>query len=599
MSAPAVYKLHHVEFFDFTPKPINCMAFDCKTKRLAVSRFDAKSSYIEIWNSNENWLLERILPSTSLIECMVWYKNRLLIGGLNGSLVHVDLKTSSMKEPQSSNHGAIWCMAVNPNEKLIAAGTEGGCVVLFEAIEDDVVYKKAIVRQEGRILSICWHLELNVLLTGSSDVRVYNAETGSLLQRISVASSSNILVWALAVTKEFTIISGDSSGQTAFWYGVPGKLSHSVGGITMFKLSSPKPSSSTTTSSTSSSTTTTSSSTSSSTTSSSSPSWVMAGKVYHSNDVRSLQFVRNYTLVSAGLDCQLIVRDNLEKKITKIPCTQQRKLVHSCRSSNSLLFQYDMKVDLWRLGSVDPQDLRVLLDSDKPLFTSTPSTHLAIGGSSVVAFLSKFNVVTFLDLCKVKEEFSSVQDFKFNSSNRHLAVACVKFGVYVIDILHQLPWNERSCINLDYHPANPHLILLTYSDGRISEFDVSLGSLTPISKSWNKKHHQNFVDHLNKKLKSSSISRFFYDITSYDGDGGSSGSRIVGQHTSGFSVIQWGKLVDGKKAVSWDLFKFYNTHNLHLVDVMNDNSLVLVEKTDIDLIMQYAPPLKRPKLFGV
>ncbi|ESN97771.1 hypothetical protein HELRODRAFT_193196 [Helobdella robusta] len=499
MSAQAVYKLHHVEFFDFTPKPINCMAFDCKTKRLAVSRFDAESSYIEIWNSNENWLLERILPPTSLIECMVWYKNRLLIGGLNGSLVHVDLKTSSMKEPQSSNHGAIWCMAVNPNEKLIAAGTEGGCVVLFEAIEDDVVYKKAIVRQEGRILSICWHLELNVLLTGSSDVRVYNAETGSLLQRISVASSSNILVWALAVTKDFTIISGDSSGQTAFWYGLPCKLSH----------------------------------------------------------------------IATSADRHLPI-STPEKKLLCI--TSETHVLCSCVSSCAtwLAFSNEKTTALYRIKMKH-------LDSDKPLvratateclstFTSTPSTHLAIGGSSVVASLSKFNVVTFLDLCK---------------------------------ILHQLPWNERSCINLDYHPANPHLILLTYSDGRISEFDVSLGSLTPISKSWSNKHHQNFVDHLNKKLKSSRISRFFYDITSYDGDGGSGGGRIVGQHTSGFSVIQWGKLVDGKKAVSWDLFEFYNTHNLHHVDVMNDNSLVLVEQTDIDLILQYAPPLKKPKLFGV
>ena len=74
---------------------------------------------------------------------------------------------------------------------------------------------------KARILSIAWHRDEEILVTGGIDnIRVWNASSGTVLQRISlgrVDKNKETLVWCLAITADFQIISGDSRGKVSVW----------------------------------------------------------------------------------------------------------------------------------------------------------------------------------------------------------------------------------------------------------------------------------------------------------------------------------------------------------------------------------------------
>lgn len=66
----------------------------------------------------------------------------------------------------------------------------------------------------GKITCICWDATGNFIVTGSVDtVRVWNVKTGQAVHRMTTGRSQNkkeTIVWSLAVTNDFTIITGDS-----------------------------------------------------------------------------------------------------------------------------------------------------------------------------------------------------------------------------------------------------------------------------------------------------------------------------------------------------------------------------------------------------
>lgn len=43
-------RLHHVNFFDFRPRPINCMAFDPLSKKMAIARWVDLNKYLEYYS---------------------------------------------------------------------------------------------------------------------------------------------------------------------------------------------------------------------------------------------------------------------------------------------------------------------------------------------------------------------------------------------------------------------------------------------------------------------------------------------------------------------------------------------------------------------
>lgn len=77
-----------------------------------------------------------------------------------------------------------------------------------------LVYFKNEFFSIGRILCLTWDSSGNHIVTGSIDtVRIWNVNTGHAIHKMTTGraiSNRETIVWCLAVTDDFTIISGDS-----------------------------------------------------------------------------------------------------------------------------------------------------------------------------------------------------------------------------------------------------------------------------------------------------------------------------------------------------------------------------------------------------
>ncbi|XP_077867131.1 U3 small nucleolar RNA-associated protein 4 homolog, partial [Saccoglossus kowalevskii] len=90
------------------------------------------------------------------------------------------------------------------------------------------MYERSLNKQDKRILSIAWHVEEKLIVTGSIDnIRIWNANTGHTMQRLSLDRANvtmETIVWNVAILKDYTIISTDSIGKVRFWDGHHGTL---------------------------------------------------------------------------------------------------------------------------------------------------------------------------------------------------------------------------------------------------------------------------------------------------------------------------------------------------------------------------------------
>ncbi|KPJ07198.1 Cirhin [Papilio machaon] len=217
-------KLHRVRYYNPKPEPINCVSFNKTNKTLAVARSDAS---IEIWDLNYAPYLIKHIPGAenASVEALGWVNNRLLSTGLGGALLEWDVNTLSIKNTVILTGYAAWCLDVDPNNTLVAVGTEQGYINLYSVEYDDIVYKKLFDKQEGRIMCCKFDKTGKVLVTGSiNTIRVWNVETGHATCRISVSRRGNeMIVWCLAVLSDNVVVSGDSQGRLTFWDSVLGE----------------------------------------------------------------------------------------------------------------------------------------------------------------------------------------------------------------------------------------------------------------------------------------------------------------------------------------------------------------------------------------
>lgn len=219
------FRVHHIRFFDYLPKAIHCMCYEKKSQKLALSRSDGS---IEIWSVKDKWFQEKVIRGVESVEAVCWQNNRLFSAGLDGNVVEHDLLRLCPKIFVSSNAGPVWCLTTDSTNRYLAAGTEDGCVVLFDTDYNSLQYLKSFDRQEGRILCIAWHAADDVIVTGGVDsIRLWSVSSGHALQRLTLGRQENnkeTIVWCLAVTSDMTIVSGDSRGKMSFWNGKHGTL---------------------------------------------------------------------------------------------------------------------------------------------------------------------------------------------------------------------------------------------------------------------------------------------------------------------------------------------------------------------------------------
>ncbi|XP_055606900.1 U3 small nucleolar RNA-associated protein 4 homolog [Uranotaenia lowii] len=219
---PGQCKLHHVQFYNLLPREISVLAVNSSSGKLALARDDGT---IEIWSLAAAPFLEKSIPGGGevSVEGLAWVKDRLFSVGLSGSLVEWDLKKHSVKSSVLVTGNAAWCMDVSKNNQLLAVGTEGGYINIYNVQDDSINYEKILDKQEGRIVCLKFDYSGDFIVTGSADaVRVWNVKKGHAVHKMTTGRTQRdkeTIVWNLLVLKDFTIVSGDSRGKIMFFDG--------------------------------------------------------------------------------------------------------------------------------------------------------------------------------------------------------------------------------------------------------------------------------------------------------------------------------------------------------------------------------------------
>lgn len=349
------YRIHRIRFYKPEAKAVNVLAYDSETAKLALVRGDFT---IEIWNLSFTPCVEGIMlgyPENS-VESVVWHKGRLFTSGLHGCIVEYDLVTLEQKYTVTLTTGAAWCMAQDHQKTRLAAGTEDGCVTIYKVTDDGVEFVKNLNKLRGRILCLAWSKDDDLIVTGSADsVAIWSVPTGNLVDRISVGriqKEKETVVWSIALTSDFTIITGDSCGRTSFWDGRTATLMAAFkvhdGDVLSVCLSEDEKR-------------VWSSGVDPligefakiNDTSIGSEVWTKSTtKSLHTHDVRAIARAKGQ-LLTGGVDTYLVV--STETSVVK-HAPFQRKVVHVAVARQHVLIMYDKELELWQLGSAAVDD---------------------------------------------------------------------------------------------------------------------------------------------------------------------------------------------------------------------------------------------------
>lgn len=150
-------------------------------------------------------------------------QNNIANGHMNGDVDNSDDYETSESEDDSDSAGLHEASVVE--HPRIAIGCDDGCVRLYSITgSDGLTYIKSLPRVSGRVLSVIWSPDANLIYSGSSDgfIRCWNAKLGQEIYRITVGlgglgSGSELCIWSLLALRSGTLVSADSSGSVQFW----------------------------------------------------------------------------------------------------------------------------------------------------------------------------------------------------------------------------------------------------------------------------------------------------------------------------------------------------------------------------------------------
>ncbi|OZJ06653.1 hypothetical protein BZG36_00273 [Bifiguratus adelaidae] len=389
-------EVHRCRFVDYQPAAINALAFTPRSSKPTLLACGRSNGDVEIWNPKNEWVLEKVIPGGEnvSVEALVFTHQtslsnedefetveeketerkrlrsqppRLFSAGLNANIIEWNLDTLNVLRYADSHGGAIWCMAANHANTVLAIGCDDGCVRLFDIADNELTFIKSFDKQNGRILSLSWSHDDKMIVTGASDssVRRWSVSEGRSLGRMTVdrVRREDTLVWAVTMLKDGTIVSGDSLGHVKFWDGRVGTmlqtfhahdadvmcLTASAKGDIVFtsgvdrkivqfrsvdaqrqgeKQQKGKKSK-----------------------------WLISGnRKYHSHDVRAmaLEEMRPVdTLVTGGVDVSIVVCSAQEfpnGNQRRLPCLPQKPVISLSRTRRLLMCRNPNSVKVWRLG---------------------------------------------------------------------------------------------------------------------------------------------------------------------------------------------------------------------------------------------------------
>ncbi|KAG9069719.1 U3 small nucleolar RNA-associated protein [Linnemannia hyalina] len=396
-------EVHRCRFVDYVPSAANALAFAPNTTRpiLACGRANGD---IELWNPKHDWTLEKVIPGgkNTSVEAIAWAHQtvltededfwdsekekqaaikkltktppRLFSAGLNAVVTEWDLTSLKPKRSVDSHGGAVWCMATNNANTVLAVGCEDGCVRLFDIADGEFAFIRSFDKQRTRILSLAWSQDDKIMVTGSANSSIYkwDVEQGRVATRMTVerVPGEDTLVWSVKILSTGDIVSGDSLGHVKIWDGTTTTMIQSfnshgadvlclaVGrdGTTVFSsgvdrkcnqyrlVDQPAPKKTGKNGTTHGKTEMVNK-------------WVLsATRRFHSHDVRAMAMdeSRNVdALVTGGVDVSLVVcsasqfTDINQRRISYVP---QRPVISMSKSTRLMLCRQANGIKVWRLG---------------------------------------------------------------------------------------------------------------------------------------------------------------------------------------------------------------------------------------------------------
>uniref|UniRef100_A0A8C5XH86 UTP4 small subunit processome component n=1 Tax=Microcebus murinus TaxID=30608 RepID=A0A8C5XH86_MICMU len=567
------FKVHRVRFFNYVPSGIRCVAYNNQSNRLAVSRTDGT---VEIYNLSANYFQEKFFPGheSRATEALCWAAGqRLFSAGLNGEIIEYDLQALNIKYAVDAFGGPIWSMTTNPSGSQLLVGCEDGSVKLFQITPDKIQFERNFDRQKSRILSLSWHPSGTHIAAGSIDyISVFDVKSGSTIHKMIVdrqymgVSKRKCIVWAVAFLSDGTVISADSAGKVQFWDSATGTLvkSHLItnadvqsiavadqedsfvvgtaeGTVFHFQLVPV-------------------------TSNSNEKQWVRTKPFqHHTHDVRAVAHSPT-ALISGGTDTHLVIRPLMEKvevknydaALRKITFPH-RRLISCSKKRQLLLFQFAHHLELWRLGSTVATGT---VEAMCLLAVSPDGNWLAASGTS--AGVHVYNVKQLKLHCTVPAYNFPVTALAIAPSTNNLVIAHSDQQVFEYSIpdkqytewsravqkqgFHHL-WLQRDTpiTHISFHPKRPMHILL---------------------------HDAYMFCIIDKSLPLPSDKTLLYNP---------------------LPPMNESDVVRRRTAHAFKISKIYKP--LLFLDLLDERTLVAVERPLDDIIAQLPPPIKKKK-FG-
>uniref|UniRef100_A0A096NW44 UTP4 small subunit processome component n=2 Tax=Cercopithecinae TaxID=9528 RepID=A0A096NW44_PAPAN len=567
------FKVHRVRFFNYVPSGIRCVAYNNQSNRLAVSRTDGT---VEVYNLSANYFQEKFFPGheSRATEALCWAEGqRLFSAGLNGEIMEYDLQALNIKYAVDAFGGPIWSMAASPSGSQLLVGCEDGSVKLFQITPDKIQFERNFDRQKSRILSLSWHPSGTHIAAGSIDyISVFDVKSGSAIHKMIVdrqhmgVSKRKCIVWGVAFLSDGTVISVDSAGKVQFWDSATGTLvkSHLIanadvqsiavaeqedsfvvgtaeGTVFHFQLVPV-------------------------TSNSSEKQWVRTKPFqHHTHDVRTVAHSPT-ALISGGTDTHLVIRPLMEKvevknydaALRKITFPH-RRLISCSKKRQLLLFQFAHHLELWRLGSTVATGT---VEAMCLLAVSSDGNWLAASGTS--AGVHVYNVKQLKLHCTVPAYNFPVTAMAIAPNTNNLVIAHSDQQVFEYSIpdkqytdwsrtvqkqgFHHL-WLQRDTpiTHISFHPKRPMHILL---------------------------HDAYMFCIIDKSLPLPNDKTLLYNP---------------------FPPTNESDVIRRRTAHAFKISKIYKP--LLFMDLLDERTLVAVERPLDDIIAQLPPPIKKKK-FG-